>query len=117
PEEAAQRLSDAAKAGGDDDDATGETLERQASALEACGRTQEALHAIEDAIALCSLSGDRDLVVNCERTRGRVLRRVGRHADALAAFERALEIRQRMAEQGDLEHLHTEIALIHLQCG
>ncbi|MEK7465857.1 MAG: protein kinase [Planctomycetota bacterium] len=117
PEEAAQRLADAATSGGDDDDSTGEILERQANALEACGRTQEALHAIEDAIALCSLSGDRDLVVNCERTRGRVLRRVGRHADALAAFERALEIRQRMSEQGDLQHLHTEIALIHLQCG
>ncbi|MCC6739284.1 MAG: protein kinase [Planctomycetia bacterium] len=116
-EEAAQRLADAAAAGGEDDDATGEILERQAFALEACGRTQEALHAIEDAIAHCSLSGDRDLVVNCERTRGRVMRRVGRHADALAAFERAIEIRQRMAEQGDLEHLHCEIAHIHLQCG
>ncbi|MCE9584364.1 MAG: tetratricopeptide repeat protein, partial [Planctomycetes bacterium] len=117
PEEAAQRLADAAASGGDDDDSTGEILERQANALEACGRTSEALHAIEDAIAHCSLSGDRDLVVNCERTRGRVLRRVGRHADALAAFERALEIRQRMAEQGDLEHLHGDIAQIHLLCG
>lgn len=117
PEEAAQRLADAAAVEQGDDDSAAETLERYACALEACGRTEEALHAIEDAIALCALSGDRDLVVACERTRGRVLARVGRAKDAMAAWERAIEIRQRMNESGDLEHLHTDMAQLHLACG
>ncbi|MBI2919649.1 MAG: protein kinase [Planctomycetes bacterium] len=117
PEEASQRLADAVAGVQGDDAGTAEVLERYASALEASGRGEEALTAIEDAIAHCAVIGDRDLVVDCERTRGYVLRRMGRHGDAKAAFERAIEIRQRLGEHGDLEHLHADLAQLHLTCG